>query len=117
MNILDLAIALWPQLEELRWLDGWTWRRGEADGDLNQVGLCGYRTLGASGMWAEMLWIYGPEDCVAVRFMVDGPPTWKREGSVAEMLIALARLPHPGQPGAPLTAINVGLPVGALPEQ
>jgi hypothetical protein len=111
MTPLDLATTLWPELADLRHLDGWTWRCGEGNGDLGEVGLCGYRQLGV--LWMDVLWIYGPADAVAVRSMIDGPATWQAEGDVAAVLSALTQLPRPGQPGAPLTAITVGLPVAA----
>lgn len=108
MNPLDLAITLWPELADLRHLDGWTWQRGDSDGDLSEVGLCGYLQL--TPLWMNVLWIFGPDDAHAVRAMIDGPPTWTREGTVAEVLTALTQLPRPGQPGAPLTAITIGMP-------
>ncbi len=106
---LELAITLWPELVDLRHLDGWRWRRGEGVGDLSEVGLCGYRQL--TPLWMDVLWIFGPNDAYAVRSMIEGPVTWAREGTVAEVLTALTLVPRPGQPGAPLTAIEVGLPV------
>ena len=108
MNVLDVAVVLWPELDDLRHLDGWTWRRGDGVGDLGEVGLCGYRQVAPA--WMDVLWIFGPDDAHAVRAMIEGSPTWTREGTVVEVLTALARLPRPGQPGAPLTAIEVGLP-------
>jgi hypothetical protein len=60
-----------------------------------------------------VLWIFGLNDAHAVRAMIDGPPTWAQEGTVADVLTALILLPCPGQPGAPLVAITVGLPVTA----
>lgn len=114
MNVLDVAVVLWPELADLRHLDGWRWQRGEGVGDLGEVGLCGYRQIAPS--WMECLWIFGPDDAVAVRAMIDSEPTWKFEGSVAAVLTALAKLPRPGQPGAPLTVINIGLPVAPVSE-
>jgi hypothetical protein len=111
VTVLDLATTLWPELADLRHLDGWTWRRGEGDGDLGEVGLYGYRQL--SLLWMDVLWIFGPDDAHGVRSMVDGPVTWTREGTVADVLTAITLVPLPGQPGAPLTAITVGLPVAA----
>jgi len=58
----------------------------------------------------NVIWIFGPDDAHAVRAMIEGAPTWTHEGTVAEVLTALAKLPRPGQPGAPLTAITIGLP-------
>jgi hypothetical protein len=108
---LELAIVLWPELDDLRHLDGWSWRRGDGVGDLGEVGLCGYRAL--TPLWMDVLWVFGPDDAHAIRAMIDGPVTWTFEGTVAEALTALARLPRPGQPGAPLTAITIGLPVAS----
>ena len=71
------------------------------------MGLCGYRQL--SPLWMEVLWIFGPDDAHAVLSMIDGPATWEREGTVAELLIVLSQLPRPGQPGAPLTASGAGV--------
>lgn len=105
MTPLDLAIALWPELADLRHLDGWAWQRGDGVGALGEVGLCGYRQI--SPLWIEVLWIFGPDDAHAVRCMIDGPSTWEREGTVAELLLTLARLPRPGQPGAPLIGVGV----------
>jgi len=65
----------------------------------------------SAGLWADPLWIFAPGDATGLRFMVDGPVTWIEEGTVAAVLSLLADLPQPGQPGAPLTAINVGLPL------
>jgi len=109
MAALELAMVLWPELADLRHLDGWRWQRGEGDGDLTEVGLCGYRQV--SPAWMDVLWIFGPDDAHGVRAMIEGPATWEREGTVAEVLTAIALVPRPGQPGAPLTAIDVGLPV------
>ncbi|MFC0436618.1 hypothetical protein [Kutzneria buriramensis] len=106
MNVLDVAVALWPELDDLRHLDGWSWQRGDGAGDLAECGLCGYRSL--TPLWMECLWIFGPSDAHAVRAMAGGEPTWTFEGTVAEALTALAELPRPGQPGAPLVAINTG---------
>jgi hypothetical protein len=114
VTALELAIVFWPSLAELRHLEGWTWQRGGTGASLDEAGLCGYRQLGASGMWMDVLWIFGLDDAHAARCMVGGPMTWTSEGTVDAVLIALAELPHPGQPGAPLTAINVGLPVAAI---
>lgn len=50
-------------------------------------------------------------DAHGVRSMIDGPVTWAREGTVVEVLTAIALVPQPGRPGAPLTAIDMGLPV------
>lgn len=108
MSPLDLAIALWPDLADLQHLDGWNWQRGDGQGDLVEVGLCGYRQI--TPLWMEVLWIFGPDDAHAIRAMIDGPPTWTQEGTVADVLTAIALLPLPGQPGAPLTAITIGLP-------
>lgn len=114
MNPLDLAITLWPELADLRQLDGWTWQRGDGVGSLAEVGLCGYCQL--TPLWMNVLWIFGPDDAYAVRAMIDGPPTWTYEGTVAEVLTALAKVPRPGQPGAPLTAITIGLPAASVAE-
>lgn len=111
MNVLDLAIALWPELADLRHLEGWRWQSGEGKGHLSEVGLCGYRQL--TPLWMDVLWIFGPDDAHAVRCMVDGPVTWTQEGTVADVLTTLTHVPIPGRPGAPLTAITVGLPVAA----
>ncbi|MFI9381856.1 hypothetical protein [Kutzneria sp. NPDC052558] len=103
MNVLDVAVLRWPELAELRHLDGWTWQRG-GQGDLAEVGLCGYQRIAPS--WMNVIWIFGPNEAHAVRAMIDGPATWTREGTVAEVLGALATVPRPGRPGAPLTAID-----------
>jgi len=108
VNVLDVAVLRWPELADLRCLDGWTWRRGDEQGDLADVGLCGYQQIAPS--WMNVIWIFGPDDAHAVRAMIEGPPTWTHEGTVAEVLTALAKLPRPGQSGAPLTAITIGLP-------
>jgi hypothetical protein len=101
---LELAISLWPELADLRHLDGWTWQRGEGQGLLSEVGLCGYRQI--SPMWMDVLWIFGPADAHAIRAMVGGSSTWEKEGTAADVLTALTLIPHPGRPGAPLTAPN-----------
>jgi hypothetical protein len=66
-------------------------------------------------LWGEVLWIFGPDDAHAIRCMIDGPVTWTQDGTVADVVAALAKVQHPGQPGAPLTAVTVGLPV--IPKQ
>lgn len=109
MNVLDLTIATWPELAALRHLEGWRWQYGEGKGDLAEVGLCGFQQI--SPLWMDVLWIFGQDDAYGVRCMVNGPVTWTREGTVTEVLTAIAHVPRPGQPGAPLTAITVGLPV------
>ena len=109
MTPLELAIVLWPELADLRHLDGWTWRRGDDNGDLGEVGLCGYRQVAPA--WMDVLWIFGPDDAHGVRSMIEGPATWAREGTVVDVLTAISLVPRPGQPGAPLIAIDVGLPV------
>lgn len=114
MTPLDLAITLWPELVDLRHLDGWKWQRGDGVGDLGEVGLCGYQHIAPS--WMNVIWIFGPNDAHGVRSMIEGPATWDREGTVAAVLTALATLPLPGQPGAPLTAITIGLPTSSPAE-
>lgn len=109
---LELAVVLWPELADLQHLDGWRWQRGEGVGDLGEVGLCGYQQVAPS--WMNVIWIFSPDDAQAVRSMIDGTPTWTREGPVAEVLTALVQVPLPGQPGAPLVAINIGLPVAGI---
>ncbi|MFC0429435.1 hypothetical protein [Kutzneria buriramensis] len=112
MTPLELAIMLWPELTDLRHLDGWAWQRGEGVGDLAEVGLCGYRQVAPS--WMDVLWIFAPDDAHAVRSMIDGPATWMQEGTVVEVLTAIALVPRPGQPGAPLVAIDLGSPVAPI---
>jgi hypothetical protein len=114
VNPLELAITLWPELDDLRQLDGWTWQRGDGDGPLSEVGLCGYQQIAPA--WMNVIWIFGPDDAHAVRAMVDGPPTWAEEGTVVEVLTALAKVPRPGLPGAPLTAVTIGLPAASAAE-
>jgi hypothetical protein len=104
---LDLAIALWPELADLQYLIDWTWERGAGTGSLAEVGLCGYRQLPAPS-WMDVIWIFGPDDAHGVRAMIDGDPTWEMKGPVGAVLIELAALPLPGQPGAPLEPISIG---------
>ena len=109
MHPLELAITLWPELDDLRRLDGWEWQRGDGAGDLGEVGLCGYQQIAPS--WMNVIWIFGPDDTHAVRAMIDGTATWTLEGAVAEVLTAVTRLTRPGQPGAPLEPITIAVPV------
>ena len=105
MSGLDQALLQWPALADLRHLDGWTWQRGAEHGDLAEVGLCGWRQVAPS--WMEALRVFGPDDAHGIRAMIDGPWTWEKQGTVADVVLALGRLPRPGQPGAPLAPLDV----------
>ncbi|GAA0638366.1 hypothetical protein GCM10010174_70290 [Kutzneria viridogrisea] len=96
---LEDAIRVWPELEALRYLDGWTWQ--VCGSVVSRDGLLGYRSLTLSGLWLEVLLIFGPDDCEAQRAF-DNRAVWERRGTVAEVLAAVAVLPPPGAPGAPL---------------
>lgn len=96
---LSLAVARWPELADLRFLEGWHWDTGPAT-------LVGELPLG--GDWFNALVMYSPDDAYAARLLglPDGGQdiVWFQEGTLAEVLAALAKVPPPGAPGAPTVA-------------
>lgn len=96
---LSLAVARWPELADLRYLDGWHWGTGPAT-------LVGEMPLG--GPWFNALVMYTPGDAYAARIrgLPDGGQdiVWLQEGPLATVLAALTKVPPPGTPGAPTDA-------------
>lgn len=91
---LDMAIARWPELADLRRLEGWSWMNGSGQ-------LIGEQRLG--GPWLNALVVHGPDDAYAVRLRED-EIVWLDEGTVAKVLGGLSGVPLPNQPGAPMAA-------------
>jgi hypothetical protein len=96
---LDLAIARWPELDELHRLDGWRWQYGSGQ-------LTGEQWLG--GPWLNALVVNAPDDAFAARLRVlddageEHELVWLAEGTVAGVLGQISIVPRPGQPGAPM---------------
>jgi hypothetical protein len=112
VNALDRAITLWPELVDLRDLDGWTWKPGAEKGDLVNVGLCGYRET--PPLWLDVLRILGTDQAHALRMVVGGPTPWTAEGTVKEVLAALDSAPPPGWWDVDGREIEVGSDVTVL---
>ncbi len=93
---LDIAIARWPALAELRRLEGWRWQYGSAQ-------LIGEQWLG--GPWLNALVIHEPDDAYTARLRVldedNHEVVWLAEGTVATVLGQLSLVPLPDQAGAP----------------